>query len=189
MAIEQEIRELARILKDFDIYDASFDVEAAWKYLFRVSKTEGDPYFAQVIAKNKSLKNTIGANYRRRNAVARQLVDEDLDVYRDIYESELALLDNYCYTALGDYFAAKYQDEYPQAIINVALEISSKRAEARARREKSRAEHAVEYAERALVAAEKKAQEYAAKAEEAKKKLEEAKAAEAAKEAEEEDAE
>lgn len=184
MISELEIRELARKLKDFDMYDASIDVEAAWKYLIAVSEAKDDEYFAQIIAQNKSLKSTIKANYRRRRAVAKQLLNEDVEEYRNLYESELGILDTYCYTALGDYFAAKYPDESVEIMIKVATDIANKKELARRRREATRAKHAIKYAERAVIAAEERALRYLEKAEVAqnevvlaKQALEDAKAA------------
>ena len=171
MITEFEIRELARKLKDFDIYDASIDVESAWEYLVAVSETPNDEYFSQLIAKNKSLKSTIKANYRRRKAVAKQLKNEDVEEYRNLYKSELEILDAYCYTALGDYFAEKYPNETVEILIKVAQEIANRKALAREKREATRAKNAVKYAELAVIAAEERAMKYLEKAEVAKHEL------------------
>lgn len=165
MITEIEIRELARKLKDFDIYDASMDVEAAWKYLVAVSEAPEDEYFSQLIAKNRSLKATIKANYRRRKAVAKQLQSESVEEYRNLYESELNILDTYCYTALGDYFAEKYPNETVEILVKLAEEIANRKALAREKREATKAKNAVKYAELAAIAAEDRAIKYLEKAE------------------------
>ena len=172
MITEVEIRELARKLKDFDMYDASMDVEAAWSYLLAVSEAKDDEYFTQLIAKNKPLKNTIKANYRRRKAVAKQLAHEDVEEYKNLYKSELSILDSYCYTALGDYFAEKYPEETVEVMVQVAEAVVQKKALAQEKREKTKANNAVKYAERAYIAAEERAIRYLEKAEVAGHELE-----------------
>ena len=156
MITEVEIKALGRELKDFDIYDAAQDTEAAWAYLIKIAEAgKEDPYFAQLIARTKSLTATIKSNYRRWKSVSRQLLGEtEENAYKDIYKAERALLETYCYAALGDYFAEKYPDQLAKVVAEIKEENEQKKAESRKKREMYRAKYAVRFAQQALEAAE-----------------------------------
>lgn len=156
MITEIEIKALGRELKDFDIYDAAQDVESAWNYLIKIATAgKEDPYFAQLIARTKSLTATIKSNYRRWKSVSRQLLgEEEKSAYENIYKAEKALLETYCYAALGDYFAEKYPDQLAKVIAEIKAENEQKKYESKKKREMYRAKYAVRFAQQALEAAE-----------------------------------
>lgn len=156
MASRDELRAIAREIKDFDLYDASYDISQGWEYLRNIGERFPD------IAKQqanfyRNVQSTVTANYRRYKKLL-ELVHDVNEEYREIYESELRLLNNYLYKAISDIVEEAYPDAWDNMLVrnekslaekakkraeyeqNHAKEIAEKRAErARARLEKAKA--------------------------------------------------
>lgn len=171
----EEIKTLSRQLKDFDMYDAANSTEAAWKYLVSLIE-DGNPALKQFVSKNRTVANAIKSNAKRRSVVARQAATEVSDEYKELYLKEIALLDTYCYAALGDLL----EEMYPEAWEQMMVAEEEKMAERAAEKAEKEAADALKIAKKQRDRAKdiaanraKKAAEAAKAAEEAAKKFEE----------------
>lgn len=130
------IKVLAKELNDFDLYDAGHSTKSAWKYLLKIAETDTGK---TLVSKNRSLKDTLKANSKRRNTVAKQAETEISADYAKFYKSELDMLDTYCYLALTDLLQEMYPDAWSKVEEQQKEELAE-RQQKRAQWEKDHAE-------------------------------------------------
>ena len=178
MASRDELLAVARDLKDFDLYDAANDIDMAWKYLKAIKEhypkiAEKDISNANV--ENKTVEKTVKANYQRYRKL--QILKEDRDAdYRAIYESEIELLNDYLYKAIGDIVKEAHPEAWQKMLAAHAEELQEKEAKRNEYKQKNalklaqkREKHlkeSIEIARKALEEKEAKLQETQAEIEE-----------------------
>ena len=178
MASRDELLAVARDLKDFDLYDAANDIDMAWKYLKAIKEHYpeiADENIGNEYVENKTVEKTVKANYQRYRKL--QILKEDKDAdYRAIYESEIELLNDYLYKAIGDIVKQAHPEAWQKMLAAHAEELQKQEAKRNkylqdnalklAQKREERLKESIEKARKALEKKEAKLQETQAEIEE-----------------------
>ena len=128
MVSYEELRELAREAKDFDLFEATFSSDKAWEYLERVDKT--NPEVAKSSTGKALVSSVIKDNYKR-NKSLKKYIEKDFDEeYRAIYQEELAVIEKYLLKALSDIAEMTYPEAWEHRLYNQEFELARKEKQA-----------------------------------------------------------
>ena len=128
MVSYEELRELAREAKDFDLFEATFSSDKAWEYLERVDKT--NPEVAKSSTGKALVSSVIKDNYKRYKSL-KKYIEKDFDEeYRAIYQEELAVIEKYLLKALSDIAEMTYPEAWEHRLYNQEFELARKEKQA-----------------------------------------------------------
>ena len=110
-----DIKFLARELKDFDLYDAAFGAGEAWSYLEKLAKSDA-PVIKEWVAKNRTAKKAIDDNAKRYRVCKRHIESEISEDFAALYKSEISILTRLCYLSLAELIEVLYPAEWDKLL-------------------------------------------------------------------------
>lgn len=96
---QDKLRELAREIGDFDLYDAAQDANQAFALLEKKFADPSTPV-VEVAGKQLTNKSCFKKNADRRKFLQRIIKKESNEEFRALYEQELDLIETYAFLAL-----------------------------------------------------------------------------------------
>lgn len=124
MVSYEELRELAREAKDFDLFEATFSSDKAWEYLERVDKT--NPEVAKSSTGKALVSSVIKDNYKRYKKLKGYIESDFDEEYQAIYREELAVIKKYLLKALSDIAEMTYPEAWEHRLYNEEFELAKK---------------------------------------------------------------
>ena len=96
---QAKLRELAREIGDFDLYDAAQDTDLAFSLLEKKFEDAATP-IVEISGKQLTNKSCFKKNADRRKFLQRVIRKETNDEFKVLYEQELELIETYAFLAL-----------------------------------------------------------------------------------------
>lgn len=95
--IAETLRKVARSEKDFDLYDATWDADFAFRYLGKLYEERKGEAIGDGA---RTIEKTLRDNTQRYRKLKDWVNEEPDDFYRALYQAELDILEAYCYATI-----------------------------------------------------------------------------------------